>query len=141
MRRMSSASQKRWRGAYAYVPATYSPLCLQYAVQPHGLVFPRPAERVNNTRRRIVPPVAALFLRAKGSCGGTDAGSAIASERCCYKKLKSNLFLPLLRLKERMWDLEKPLKIVNRPLWEEMRNSSEKEVRKDNPVYFVSDCT
>nr|XP_040016594.1 uncharacterized protein knl1 isoform X2 [Gasterosteus aculeatus aculeatus] len=32
-------------------------------------------------------------------------------------------------LKERMWDLEKPLKIVNRPLWEEMRNSSEKEFK------------
>ncbi|KAM8832618.1 uncharacterized protein knl1 isoform 2-T2 [Spinachia spinachia] len=31
-------------------------------------------------------------------------------------------------LKDRMWDLEKPLKIVNRALWEEMRNSSEKEL-------------
>ncbi|KAL6095716.1 knl1 [Pungitius sinensis] len=32
-------------------------------------------------------------------------------------------------LKERMWDLEKPLKMVNRPLWEEMRNSSEEEFK------------
>ncbi|XP_074472663.1 uncharacterized protein knl1 isoform X2 [Sebastes fasciatus] len=31
-------------------------------------------------------------------------------------------------LKERMWDLDKPLKIVNRPLWEEVRNASEKEI-------------
>ncbi|XP_054474626.1 uncharacterized protein knl1 [Anoplopoma fimbria] len=32
-------------------------------------------------------------------------------------------------LKERMRDLDKPLKIVNRPLWEEVRNSSEKELK------------
>ncbi|XP_029352178.1 kinetochore scaffold 1 [Echeneis naucrates] len=32
-------------------------------------------------------------------------------------------------LKVRMRDLEKPLKIVSRPLWEEMRNSSEKELK------------
>ncbi|GLD49688.1 uncharacterized protein AKAME5_000333900 [Lates japonicus] len=32
-------------------------------------------------------------------------------------------------LKVRMRDLDKPLKIVNRPLWEEMRSSSEKELK------------
>ncbi|KAI3363664.1 hypothetical protein L3Q82_001283 [Scortum barcoo] len=32
-------------------------------------------------------------------------------------------------LKQRMQDLDKPLRIVNRPLWEEMRNSSEKELK------------
>ncbi|XP_035851233.1 kinetochore scaffold 1 isoform X4 [Sander lucioperca] len=32
-------------------------------------------------------------------------------------------------LKERMRDLDKPLKIVNRPLWEEVRNYSEKELK------------
>ncbi|XP_026197742.1 kinetochore scaffold 1 isoform X2 [Anabas testudineus] len=32
-------------------------------------------------------------------------------------------------LKVRMRDLEKPLKFVNRPLWEEMRNLSEKELK------------
>lgn len=39
-----------------------------------------------------------------------------------------------------MGDLDKPLKIVNRTLWEEMRNSSEKEVLKDNnfTVFFFS---
>ncbi|XP_008276592.1 protein CASC5 [Stegastes partitus] len=33
------------------------------------------------------------------------------------------------RLKVRMWDLDKPLKTVNRPLWEEMKYSSEKELK------------
>ncbi|XP_070704846.1 outer kinetochore KNL1 complex subunit KNL1-like [Pempheris klunzingeri] len=32
-------------------------------------------------------------------------------------------------LKERMQDLDRPLKTVNRPLWEEMTNSSEKELK------------
>uniref|UniRef100_A0A8C4GIP2 Knl1 C-terminal RWD domain-containing protein n=1 Tax=Dicentrarchus labrax TaxID=13489 RepID=A0A8C4GIP2_DICLA len=32
-------------------------------------------------------------------------------------------------LKERMRDLDKPLKTVNRPLWEEMKDSSEKELK------------
>lgn len=52
----------------------------------------------------------------------------------------TDLFRPLLRLKGRMRDLDKPLKIVNRTLWEEMRNSSEKEVLKDNnfTVFFSS---
>lgn len=37
----------------------------------------------------------------------------------------------LVRLKERMRDLDKPLVVVNRSLWEEMRSSSEKEVIQD----------
>lgn len=44
------------------------------------------------------------------------------------KAQKKGLFHPLHRLKERMQDLEKPLRIVNRPLWEEMSNASETEV-------------
>ena len=34
-----------------------------------------------------------------------------------------------------MRDLDKPLRIVNRPLWEEMSNSSEKEVLKEDIFY------
>lgn len=48
------------------------------------------------------------------------------------KCLSSGLFWPLLRLKGRTRDLNKPLRIVNRTLWEEMKNSSEKEVLKYN---------
>ncbi|XP_051816853.1 kinetochore scaffold 1 isoform X2 [Acanthochromis polyacanthus] len=33
------------------------------------------------------------------------------------------------RLKVRMWDLDKPLKTVNRPLWEEMKHSSENQLK------------
>ncbi|XP_068433353.1 kinetochore scaffold 1 [Clinocottus analis] len=40
-----------------------------------------------------------------------------------------NLTEHVERLKGRMQDLNKPLKIVNRPLWEEVRNSSEKELK------------
>lgn len=34
----------------------------------------------------------------------------------------------ICRLKVRMQDLDKPLRFVNRPLWEEMRSLSEEEV-------------
>lgn len=34
----------------------------------------------------------------------------------------------LFRLKERMHDLDKPLRIVNRTLWEELSGYTEKEV-------------
>lgn len=46
-------------------------------------------------------------------------------------KLKSWSMFHLVRLKERMRDLDKPLMVVNRSLWEEMRSSTEKEVIKD----------
>nr|XP_046228296.1 kinetochore scaffold 1 isoform X2 [Scatophagus argus] len=46
-----------------------------------------------------------------------------------YETNVLNLTEKVERLKERMWDLDKPLKTVNRPLWEEIRNSSEKELK------------
>ncbi|XP_045916605.1 kinetochore scaffold 1 [Micropterus dolomieu] len=46
-----------------------------------------------------------------------------------YETNVLNLTEKVEGLKERMRDLEKPLKIVNRPLWEEMRHFSEKELK------------
>ncbi|XP_027140214.1 kinetochore scaffold 1 [Larimichthys crocea] len=46
-----------------------------------------------------------------------------------YETNVLNLTEKVEGLKVRMRDLDKPLNIVNRPLWEEMRNSSEKELK------------
>ncbi|XP_035799526.2 kinetochore scaffold 1 isoform X2 [Amphiprion ocellaris] len=40
-----------------------------------------------------------------------------------------NLTEEVERLKVRMWDLDKPLKTVNGPLWEEMKHSSENQLK------------
>ncbi|XP_033504979.2 uncharacterized protein knl1 [Epinephelus lanceolatus] len=46
-----------------------------------------------------------------------------------YEKNVLSLTEKVEGLKERMRDLDKPLKIVNRPLWEEVRNFSEMELK------------
>ncbi|XP_070844194.1 outer kinetochore KNL1 complex subunit KNL1 [Chaetodon trifascialis] len=46
-----------------------------------------------------------------------------------YETNVLNLTEKVEGLKERMQDLDKPLKIVNRPLWEEMSNASESELK------------
>ncbi|XP_071323973.1 outer kinetochore KNL1 complex subunit KNL1 isoform X2 [Trachinotus anak] len=46
-----------------------------------------------------------------------------------YETNVLNLTEKVEGLKVRMRDLDQPLKIVNRPLWKEMRNSSEKELK------------
>lgn len=47
------------------------------------------------------------------------------------------LFFRLLRLKERMQDLDKPLRIVNKTLWEELSGYTEKEVWRSPLFLFV----
>uniref|UniRef100_A0A3Q3KAG7 Knl1 C-terminal RWD domain-containing protein n=1 Tax=Monopterus albus TaxID=43700 RepID=A0A3Q3KAG7_MONAL len=46
-----------------------------------------------------------------------------------YEADVQNLTKKVEGLKVRMRDLDRPLKMVNRPLWEEIRNSSEKELK------------
>ncbi|XP_076612908.1 outer kinetochore KNL1 complex subunit KNL1 [Chaetodon auriga] len=46
-----------------------------------------------------------------------------------YETNVLNLTEKVEGLKERMQDLDKPLKIVNRPLWEQMSNASENELK------------
>ncbi|TKS76372.1 Kinetochore scaffold 1 ALL1-fused protein [Collichthys lucidus] len=50
-------------------------------------------------------------------------------KRMVYETNVLNLTEKVEGLKVRMRDLDKPLNIVNRPLWEEMRNSSEEELK------------
>ncbi|XP_035535175.1 kinetochore scaffold 1 [Morone saxatilis] len=50
-------------------------------------------------------------------------------KQAVYETDVLNLTEKVEGLKERMRDLDKPLKTVNRPLWEEMKNSSEKELK------------
>ncbi|CAJ1078348.1 kinetochore scaffold 1 isoform X1 [Xyrichtys novacula] len=53
----------------------------------------------------------------------------ICPKQTVYKSDVLNLTEKVEGLKARMRDLDKPLRIVNRALWEEMRNSSEKELK------------
>lgn len=62
---------------------------------------------------------------------------AIAYEGLGGKKLVWVFFFCLLRLKERMHDLDKPLKIVNKTLWEELSGYTENEVCKTLLFLFL----
>ncbi|XP_044232912.1 uncharacterized protein knl1 isoform X6 [Thunnus albacares] len=53
----------------------------------------------------------------------------IRPKQMVYETDVLNLTEQVEGLKVRMRDLDKPLKIINRPLWEEMRNCSEKEFK------------
>lgn len=53
-----------------------------------------------------------------------------------FREEKVVLFFRLLRLKERMHDLDKPLRTVNKTLWEELSGYTEKEVWR-SPFLFL----
>lgn len=65
-----------------------------------------------------------VLLRAVGHEGDLSGEEGKQTN----KQTKNHLCCRVLRLKERMQDLDKPLRMVNRPLWEEMSSYAEAEV-------------